>query len=179
MRLRWVWVGLFALSVGCDGCQESEEATAPPAPVVEEPPPSESEATSERAPLAAAPEAPPAPERSAEIPAEVRRAARLLGEGRRLARTGKWPEAVAKFRESLELATNARTLCELGWALYQTGAYEEARGTLTRGVGRLRGRAERRPDEVNTLGACLYNLGRVAEESDSVAAAALYAESVS
>ncbi|MEM9074449.1 MAG: hypothetical protein AAGE52_38500, partial [Myxococcota bacterium] len=39
--------------------------------------------------------------------------------------------------------------------------------------------AERRPDEVNTLGACLYNLGRVAEESDSVAAAALYAESVS
>lgn len=158
---------------GCDGCSERAEVTPPSAP-------SEPVAEEARPPEAPAPtvahERPPpltAEERAHVI--EGRRARRI---GRRHLHAGRFEEAVASFRAADAALDTPSTRCELGWALLQANEPEEARAQLEDGASRLTGRAHLRDDERRTLGACLYNLGRLVEPTAPSRAAGLYRRSL-
>ena len=85
--------------------------------------------------------------------------------------------AADKFRASIALSDSAPARCELGWALFQTAQMDEAKQELERGAHLLSHRRHRE-HERNTLGACLYNLGRVVEATDPEGAARYYRESL-
>ncbi len=175
----------LVLTVGCDGCGDAD----PAAPVAASETPSTETAPDEAPPEetvdTAAPttaEAPTPPAKpAAPTPAELdqtREARTALRAGRVAGRAGDWAEAVTQFQASIAKNDSASARCELGWAHYQAGNLALAGPELRRGAAMLRRRAEVRENESNTLGACLYNLGRVAEESDPTAAAAYYRESL-
>ncbi len=169
--------------MGCDGCGEASsprvepEATATPQPSAPVEPETEAEAHP-----GAPPEIRARPALTESERAKVAESRRALQAGRELSHAQRWSDAVARFTTSIGASESASARCELGWAHYQLGQFEEARVQLERGVHllrnavhRARGRQTNRP---STLGACLYNLGRVAEESDVPAAAAYYRESI-
>lgn len=177
---------LLVAGLGCGSSSDSgaassgaSTATSMTAETASSPTP---EAPTETATEAVEPPAAPArPARPNEAElAQVRAAAIALRDGRRKARDDDWAAAVPLFERAIEAADSARARCELGWAHYQLGAdhHAAARTHLERGVAMLRARAHFEPDEAATLGACLYNLGRVAEETDPPAAAAHYRESL-
>ncbi len=167
---------VIALLVGgCSQCN-TESETAEPEPEV----PNEEQALAEVAvPDEVAP--PPARPKPAPPTAEQLQAARdarlRLGEGRRFARQSRWNDAATKFRESIELSDSAPARCELGWALFHLAQMDDAKQELERGA-RLLSRRRHRERERNTLGACLYNLGRVVEATDQESAARYYRESL-
>ncbi len=175
---------LLLVSTGCDGCGASENELTEGTRAASETAPSEPDeapgvSETAQAPAAEAPAAPPKP--APPTPAvlnQTREARAALRAGRLAGQAGNWAEAVTKFQESVEKNDSASARCELGWAQYQAGALGPARTELVRGAAMLRRRASVREGEANTLGACLYNLGRVVEENDAAAAATHYRESL-
>lgn len=159
---------------GCSQCNEAPETVEPREAQEETREEGRDDVPDEVAPPPARPKpAPPTPEQLE----AAREAHGRLREGRRLARQSLWDQAASKFRESIELSDSAPARCELGWALFQTAQMDEAKQELERGA-RLLSHRRHRERERNTLGACLYNLGRVVEATDPQAAARYYRESL-
>ncbi len=183
IRLGWMWLAALACT-GCDGCEtppdEGTSGVENETESVEQPAEApEAEPSEVAAEAGAAPEVrpPPAPATDAQQ-AQAAEALRLLQSGRVHSRAERWDAAVTELASSAEAHETASARCELGWALYHAGQLERARAELARGVDLLRVAAARRPRDRRTLGACLYNLGRVAEESDASSAARYYRESI-
>lgn len=92
---------------------------------------------------------------------------KLLDEGRKLTRDSKLDEAMAKYREALEIEpTNAVVLGELGWAQFKANALDDAHATTMQAL--------RSVQDDKTAGMLLYNLGRVAEARSETQAAITY-----
>lgn len=86
-----------------------------------------------------------------------------LDEGRTASRAGDRARAALAFERALAMRpVDPQALCEAGWAHFQAGDLERASARLTRAVHGLD--AATGAGEPRTLAACLYNLGRVAEE---------------
>lgn len=108
---------------------------------------------------------------------DTAKAARHQQAARRHSKEGRWPEAIAEFkRASAANPSDGRLLCELGWTHFRGSEREEAAATLGRGIALLE--AAMADDEAlrKPLGACFYNLGRVAEASESADAKTRAAE---
>lgn len=114
-------------------------------------------------------------------PEQERRARSALRRGRTLSRRADYAGAIAAFEESLAAIPSRRARCELGWALFRAEEHERAATLLreaTRGLPETP-RVGMASDVTRTIGACLYNFGRVLEaQGDPAAAAAAYRTSI-
>jgi len=92
-----------------------------------------------------------------------RRFVHALNEGRAAVRSGGGPRAVEAFERALAMRpVDPVALCEAGWAQFQAGNLDRASDQLGKGVRGLEASAG--TGEPRALAACLYNLGRVAEQ---------------
>ncbi len=96
-----------------------------------------------------------------------------LHAGRRLARGGHYDEAARQFRAALAAMDTSRARCELGWTLFLSSRFVDAKQELDRAVAGVRDSAVP-PGRRNTIAACLYNRGRVAEAMDEPTEAAVF-----
>lgn len=98
----------------------------------------------------------------------------LLKQGRGLTKQGKYPEAIAKYREALAVdASNVSVLGELGWAAYKSGDLTLAHDTTLNAL-KFAG-----DDQGKQRGMLLYNLGRIEEDqADTDAAVQHYRDSL-
>lgn len=85
----------------------------------------------------------------------------LLNEGRALTKKGSYDEAMAKYREALEIdASDVSVLAELGWAAYKSGDLDLAHRSTLNALKFCRSDKQR--------GMLLYNLGRVEEDRGQI-----------
>jgi hypothetical protein len=150
-------------------CGQKAEAPPPPPPATASPAPAPAPAPATEPEEAKPPERPAPPTASKEQIAAYRT---QLKAGRKLAKAGKWGEAVVAFKKALEaLPGDARAEGELGWALFNAGDYPAAR--------KASASAAKQAIEPSIRASSLYNLGRVEEAAgDLVTAARHYAESL-
>lgn len=132
------------------------------------------------APSASAAAAPPAPSASASVEASATSSARAdtksvaaaLTEGRKLAKDGKWAEAVVAFKKAAEVdPPSPLLLSELGWAAFNAQDLELAASATQRGLDAV--------TDPKVKASILYNKGRIAEaKGDKDAAKAAYEASI-
>ena len=108
---------------------------------------------------------------------DTAKAARHQQAARRHSKGGRWQEAIAEFKQaSAANPSDGRLLCELGWTHFRGSDRGEAAATLSRGIALLEAAMAGDDTLRKPLGACFYNLGRVAEASESADAQARAAE---
>ncbi len=167
----------LALVACLAGCGEDPPSPAPRAERASEPSEAPSDAPSEAPTLEAARPDAPTPTR-AQITERLTGMRAHVREGRRLAGEEDYAGAVAAFQRALEVDDSVGGVhCELGMLAQRAGQPDLARRELLDGVERLR-RRPRHPASRRSLGACLYNLGRLEEERHRDRARALYAHSL-
>lgn len=150
---------ILALYLAACGSHESD---APPTP-----PPTRDEAPDET------PEPPESPDEAETDEPSIGALVRL---GRAHFRERRFAEAAASFDRALARNPGDGGLsCETGWAFHHAGDDAKARQLLQHGTRLLASREDRK----RSYGACLYNLGRMAEDAgQDEAAARLYATSL-
>lgn len=150
---------ILALYLAACGSHESD---APPTP-----PPTRDEAPDET------PEPPESPDEAETDEPSIGALVRL---GRAHFRERRFAEAAASFDRALARNPGDGGLsCETGWAFHHAGDDAKARRLLQHGTRLLASREDRK----RSYGACLYNLGRMAEDAgQDEAAARLYATSL-
>lgn len=163
-RLGWIVVAAVWLACGCDEGGESAPAREPPPAAIEPELPPQVPAED--------PPTEPSTEDRAAMQRQIDQALRLLRDARHRLRRGQTERAIATLRESVRAHPLAAAQCELGWALFRQNQLDEARPLLEGSVRQLSGQARLGARERNTLGACLYNLGRVEEQAQDFSAAA-------
>lgn len=152
------------------------------------PAPREETPREEATPAALAPPAPamvsastPAPRRERAPTADAaktRAFRRALREARRAHRAGA-PNTIELYRAALALDNNGPALCELGFVELTAGRTADARRSLERALALLPTDPPVPPAFVGSVGACLYNLGRLEEATgDLDRARAYYARSL-
>jgi len=88
----------------------------------------------------------------------------LLNEGRALTKNGDYAGGMAKYRAVLAIdASDVAALGELGWAAYKAGDLEYAHHTTVQALKFAREQSRR--------GMLLYNLGRIEQDRENLAAA--------
>ena len=144
---------LGLLTWGCG----SDRDSAPPVSTVEE---RESPAGEEPEAAPRPSDEPEAAEPAAVAPTETN--AQLLARGRAAFRAERYDEASQAFFAALaQTPSNGGLACETGWAFHHAGDEAKARELLTHGTRVLAAR----PGQERSHGACLYNLGRIAEDA--------------
>lgn len=164
---------LFACDGSCGGAPAESSSHSHPesveAPSGEQVPNEPPEASSD-----------PAPETEAEAEAEAHapeaqqsgydadahgRYLDLLAQGRRATRGRRYPEAIRALEGALEIDPgDGPALGELGWALFHAGRLDEASARTQEALSFAH--------EANRRAMLLYNMGRIAEASDSPESAA-------
>jgi len=156
--MRVVWL---VLALSLTGCKKKQQATPQ-----EKPPPASPTRASR-------PQHRPTQKKTVGITPERRRTYWThLREGRRLAREGRWVDAIASFEAAVRvIPSDGMALGELGWAAFHTGKYEKARAANAR--------AALMAVEPGVKAAALYNLGRTVEAmGDREEAALCYSRSL-
>jgi tetratricopeptide (TPR) repeat protein len=153
---------IACVSLSCDKKPAEAGATAEQTPPDPKPTPTE---PSPVEPPESKPESKTAPKPKVDEAAKLRkRLLALLNEGREATKKGDYPAGMAKYREALEIdASDVSALAELGWAAFQAGDLELAHRTTTQALKFVRDDKQR--------GMILYNLGRIAEAREELAAA--------
>ncbi|GAB5541562.1 MAG: hypothetical protein SangKO_013220 [Sandaracinaceae bacterium] len=168
-------VCLSIFAVACGSNESDAPPTPPPAePSVEPAAQTAEQGTAEQGTAAQGTEAPettPAAE-GASAPA----IGALVRRGRVHFRERRFAEAAAEFDRALARNPGDGALsCETGWAFHHAGDDDKARRLLQHGTRLLASRS----DQTRAYGACLYNLGRMAEDAGQAdAAARLYGSSL-
>lgn len=145
--------------LACKPVEKDRSASNDPVASAEQP------TTDAAKPAAKRPSAETAPKPKPEEAAKLRkRLLTLLNEGRALTKKGDHAGGIVKYREALEIdASDVSVLGELGWAAYLAGDLELAHRTTVQALKFVRDDGRR--------GMLLYNLGRIEEDREQLAAA--------
>lgn len=153
------FTALATLSASLAGCTRDD----PPAPKTTTPS-AKSPASATPPPKASGSAATPGPEKKAapkpqDIPPEKRKEyAAKMKDGRKLAAEKKWGEASAIFQKALDaIPDDGRALADGSWAAFQAGDLPRAE--------RLAKQGAKKGHDTESRARCLYNLGRVEEQS--------------
>lgn len=109
-------------------------------------------------------------------PVQARAYRAAIAAARRAHRDHHDDEAVRQFEAAFAISRDGRALCELGWIHFEGERYAEARDAMSRAITLLPAEPPVPERFVSSVGACLYNLGRLEEQAGDVAAARGYYE---
>lgn len=147
---------------------EAASSTAPSEPAPSAPSPSTSAEPSTAAVIARTEHAP------ALDAGEARAYRAAIAAARRAHRDHDDAEAVRQFEAAFAISRDGRALCELGWIHFEAERYPEARDAMTRAITLLPSDPPVPERFVQSVGACLYNLGRLEEQAGDVGRARAY-----